>query len=211
MRRHFIAAATVTLLACGSSGSSGAPSGAGPGGDGTTPGSTALAFVYSPRTCTVQGLPVSQSGLVLALADRSIAGACSLLSDTCVQFRNLHGTVVFLNGFDAQGTAAAVGPGTYPVNVTPTSLAGTFVFATAQSTDAACIPTRSDARAGNVTLANVSSQRVTGSYDLTLQDGSRSSGSFTATLCANTFAGGDDICALSATSLACTSGAPSCR
>jgi hypothetical protein len=214
MRRRFICLAAA-LVACGGSSTTPGPSTSsepGPGPDGSPPpGDTAIAFTFTQKTCRVQGFDVSQTGLVIALADRVIANACSIIADTCVQYRDVQGTLLLVNNFDALGAAAAVGPGTYPVNVAPASLAGTFVFATAQRTDAACTATRSDARSGSLTLGAVSAGQVTGSYDLTLQDGSRTAGAFTATRCANTFAGGDDICSLSASSVACTAGTPSCR
>jgi hypothetical protein len=121
----------------------------------------------------------------LAVTVSNAPGSCSRAADACLGRRGL--TEVQLALIDTKAIGAGVYELVAPDPSHPPPL-GKFV-GTLTRTDASCQPASPEAvpRPGpgsSVTVASVGADRVTGSFELLLSDGSRLSGAFSATECA---------------------------
>jgi hypothetical protein len=189
------AVAALLLAACGSSSSSGAAApppafGGTVGGKAFSPADSS-ALVLGEASCTFQGTTASATGIVVGFG--SFSGLCNLVTQTKSCGTKAGATIVNLLVVRANATpgqrATPVQPGTYPVAGTPTPDAtGSFTVAQAFITQTGAAPsctqpaTTPVGRSGTIKIDAVGA-RVTGSADVTFDDGSHVSGSFDVAAC----------------------------
>ena len=183
--RTFAAAMSILLLAgCGSE--SDPP---GPVFGGFAPQDQA-AVIFAPTPCFLSGVgAVSISGVGVYFTD--YVGTCDVLSLVPQMGCGSRESSVFVLGLALSGVAGGVeevgatGPGTYPMLRSPPATA-TFVAGTGDAEQAgpACDP-REDLNliAGQVVLASVSAEAVTGSVDFRFTDGTSFQHAIDATVC----------------------------
>ncbi len=147
------------------------------------------ALLAGPATCRVATTNVNVAAVIVGLT--SFQGLCSLAQQYGFCFDKANATLASLQIVNAGLVQAQTvpGPGTYPVTIgTPVpDLSGNFkvVGGSYGRTGAACAvlassDTTAVPAAGSITLDTVTATSVTGSADLTFQDGSTLVGTFTA-------------------------------
>lgn len=147
------------------------------------------AVVFAPAECTIPFVgTVSVSGIGLGFS--SYTDLCGVVSQTQLCGTKASSTTVLavaIKGVPVPpGGVTAAGPGTYPVLAAPPT--GSFLASTGEAAqvDASCVPLAGsglDVSGGSVTIATVDSTHVTGSVDLTFENGSVFRQSFDATIC----------------------------
>ena len=193
MSRSLACTLAVLLAACGSSSHPGASPAPSPALGGTVAGkpfvpADASALVLGEATCSLQGTTASATGLLLGFG--SFAGMCNLLTQTHGCGAKASATIVnllVLNANVAGRAAAPVQPGTYTVTASPipdpsgdVSVAQAFI----SHTDPSCATSTSEPLATSGTIRiDSASPRVTGSADLSFDDGSHVAGTFDLTAC----------------------------
>jgi hypothetical protein len=152
----------LTIL-CGACGGSGA--GTHVVGTGAT-GFTAV-DAYANPSLYVAGSPVALVTVESAAGACDRAGANALKANSTV-------VVITVTGSSGAGTVTS---GTYTVD-------GTGASVSVSTVDASCTFSSSHTASGTVTLAESDYSAVSGSVDVTLDDGTRVTGSFSAPVCA---------------------------
>ena len=169
MKRLAIASLPVLLLACGSS-EKGAPL---PGLFGDFTPVDGAAVLLAPTTCSVPFVgTTSASGLAIALT--SFSGTCDFVTATNLCGSKGSATLLLalaVAGDAGGGTVGALAPGTYPFLADPPTGAFHAALASAARTTATCGGSRVAMNGGSITVATVSTTRVTGSLDLHFADG----------------------------------------
>lgn len=196
MLRSLTAAAAVAVLsiACGDSDDGGTAAPPPPAGvSGTVAGEPfttvdASALVLSGATCDFDGTAADATGLLLGFG--SFPGLCSFVSEHRGCATKANATIVnalLVRANVVGGSAAPVQPGTYAISAqTPFPDAEgniTIPQGLVSKTDTACGQQTPVATSGTIRIDAVG-ERVTGSVDLTFDDGSRVAGSFSTPRCA---------------------------
>jgi hypothetical protein len=193
MLRSLVAAAAAALLvtACGDSDDGGpAPP---PGISGTVSGqpftpADASALVLSAATCDFDGTAANATGLLIGFG--SFHGLCALVTGHAGCANKANATIVtalLVRANVVGGDAGPVRPGTYTVSAqTPVPDAQgniTIPQALISKTDAACGTPQIPVAIGGTIRIDAIGPNVTGSADLTFDDGSRVAGDFSTPAC----------------------------
>lgn len=163
----------------------------------------------TPCSVPLGELTVDVGIRALALEVTSYADACGdFASSQCRFHANAQSVTILLAKLNPAGAEPALGPGTYtvttsPTTVTPPDATGllTVAFAQALATDPSCAGTPfPSVQGGTVRLDQVAGQ-VTGSVSLTFDDGSSLAGDFSAPLCPGP---SPDVCSLATAQSLCS-------
>ncbi len=216
MRKLVLAAAAIAMAACGSSNTNTTSGVSGTVGGSSFSAAETVAMFVSPTTCGLPAVgekPLTAVGIVFS----TVSGMCSTLSGlsaaSCTFPKNDRSVMVILARFPTVGTATpSIDPGDYvltnslsiPSDLNTTTGVATIGYAQSFTTDASCTSTTKKASASaasKIHLAEVSASKVSGTADITLEDGSHIQGDFTATMCGSL----PNVCDLAtATSGVCT-------
>jgi hypothetical protein len=185
------------VVGCGGKATSDAPTEAAPAADGRSAGplagSLAGGAAFEPRDVTVvTGPAVDSTGaptgeLVLRVVASSAAGVCGRVKDGTIEAGATETVVAVTVRVASAGTSAvAVQAGTYDVQPQ-----GAAVVGAAATAGILICPTGDSAsnprgKSGLVTLTTITGTTVSGSMDVTFDDGTSLKGTFTAPRCAST-------------------------
>lgn len=201
----------VFVAACGSDSKSGGPLSGTVGGRSFSPVEvSAIAAGSGATPCSVPlgGTTLDVGVKALALEVTSYAGACGdFASSQCTFHMNAQSVTVLLAKLSLTGTEPALGPGTYTVTASPTTVTPdgtgllTVAYAQALATDASCTGTPSPSVQGGTLRLDQVTGPITGRVSLTFQDGSSLEGDFSAPLCTGS---SPDVCSLATAQALCT-------
>lgn len=144
----------------------------------------------------------------LALEMTSYADACGDFASTQCRFHaNGQSVTLLLAKLNPAGTEPELGPGTYTVTSSPTTVTPdgtgllTVAYGQAIATDVACAGTPSPSVQGGTLRLDQVTGPITGRVSLTFADGSSLEGDFSAPICEGT---SPDVCSLATAQALCT-------
>jgi hypothetical protein len=216
MRKLLVVSTLSFLAACGSSSTPAASGGGGLSGNvGGRPFAPvevrAISAGSGSTPCPVPlgGTTVPVGLKAIALEVASYTNTCGDYGGQCKLHQNAQSVTVVLAKLNPAGTEPALGPGTYAVyssltTVVPEPPPSTLLdvgFAGALGTDPTCVGTLAPSVAGGTVRLDQVTGPVTGHLALTFADGSSLSGDFSAPLCPGP---APDVCMLASTQALCT-------